>query len=127
MGAEALIDAVVITNRPRTPFTIDGSEVFDYGSEGCVFESRRVHCSLSMTYVLNQASVSIAAWTLLGHFLISAVEVVDLTRACCVQVPSGYNVTLNHWVVGSIHTRCNTSFTMRWPTWQIQGSAETRH
>jgi hypothetical protein len=49
----------------------------DYGSEGCVFESRRVHCSLSMTYALNQASVSIAAWTLLEHFLISSVQVVD--------------------------------------------------
>jgi hypothetical protein len=33
-----------------------------------VFESRRVHCSLSMTYALNQASVSIAAWTLLDFF-----------------------------------------------------------
>ena len=26
----------------------------DYGSEGCVFESRRVHCSTSMTYALKK-------------------------------------------------------------------------
>jgi hypothetical protein len=32
----------------------------------------RVHASLSMTYALDQASVSIAAWTLLGHFLVSS-------------------------------------------------------
>jgi hypothetical protein len=44
----------------------------DYGSEGCVFESRRVQCSLSVTYALNQVSVSVASWTLLGHFLSNA-------------------------------------------------------
>ena len=63
-----LIDAVVIINRLRTQFTIDGSRVFDYGSEGSEFESRRVHASLSATYALNQTSVSIAAWTLLDFF-----------------------------------------------------------
>jgi hypothetical protein len=47
-----LIDAVVVTNRLRTQFTFDGSRAFDYGPEGCVFESRRVHASASMTYAL---------------------------------------------------------------------------
>jgi len=54
-GVEALNHAVVITNRLRTQFTINGSRLFDDGSEGSEFESRRVHCSLSMTYALNQA------------------------------------------------------------------------
>jgi hypothetical protein len=32
LGVEALVDAVVVTNRLRTQFTIDGSRVCDYGS-----------------------------------------------------------------------------------------------
>jgi hypothetical protein len=39
------MDAVVIINRLRSQSTIEGLRVFDYGSEGCVFESRRVHVS----------------------------------------------------------------------------------
>src|SRR5580692_7055455 len=35
---------------------------------GCVFKSRRVHGSVSITYALNQVSVSIAAWTLFDSF-----------------------------------------------------------
>jgi len=34
-----------------------------------VFESRRVHASLSMTYAISGVWALIAAWTLLGHFL----------------------------------------------------------
>jgi hypothetical protein len=50
----------------------------DYGSEGCVFESRRVHCSTSMTYALKKVSVWTPAWTLLGHFFDCLVQVEDL-------------------------------------------------
>ena len=41
----------------------------DYGSEGCVFESRRVHASLSTTYAISPVWALIADWTLPGHFL----------------------------------------------------------
>src|SRR5579864_6977326 len=40
----------------------------DYGSEGSEFESRRVHCSTSTTYVLKDVSEWNTAWTLFGLF-----------------------------------------------------------
>jgi hypothetical protein len=60
-----------------------------------------------MTYVDASPVIEEVAWTLLGHFFENwiLIERIAFEPASATDASRNY-MTLNHWVVGSIPTRC---------------------